>query len=221
MRILSYILTHWKPGRTKNITFTPNKKTVDANIVGFVQIVRVRTNVSIAAKMNPTIGLPLDVGSAKLGISGTDAEDKRRTESGWNIDQWANKKDVNGPYYDVNDDGEGGDLVTVGESPKPYRVAKLLDRPYDNKKYTLWEFETYAVAPSGWQKGQLYGGISWGFYVDGAGTIYSTPRKFLPAQSDAFKASVEMWEKQAKGPVKFRNSPNQSLFDAPLTDPPK
>jgi hypothetical protein len=61
-------------------------------------------------------------------------------------------------------------------------------------------------------KGRDYGGLSWGFSVDGNRNVTSLPPTALDGPSDNFKGAVDKWNAQAGGPVNERNGPNQQTL---------
>jgi hypothetical protein len=82
----------------------------------------------------------------------------------------------------------------------------------------VYQFETYAIAKSGAQKGQIYGGLSWGFAVNGKNELVSLPRKFIPAPGGAFKDAIKAWNAQATGPADKKNDSDQIEL-GPFTGP--
>jgi hypothetical protein len=180
------------------ITFAPNKATVNASEIDFIQVDRVvdsKGKAIIAAK-----------------------EDKRMTADLWSVDRVKDRK--LGWYGFPNKGGPSkglftGDktprfLVEPGSSPKPLTPAVLRDEPMDSNTNSTWNFESAAVAKRGPDAGKVYGGVSWGFETDAAGKVNPHPAKLIKDMNrPEFKKSVELWNKQATGPLVDRNDPAQ------------
>lgn len=191
------------------ITFSPRKIYVSSGEIAYVQIVRV-----------------LNKDRKAITGEGSDKVDKRLTKSGWAVDRQARKFG----WYGYNDNGKpsgktaGGvkdavviTPVTPGCAPDNYRKAVLEDVPSDvtlgkgGRLYSVtWEFQTYAIAKTGRDKGRVYGGISWGFTVDSLGLMTSSKRAFIDIPTLDFRDAIAAWDAQANDPnVKNRTNPNQ------------
>jgi hypothetical protein len=209
------------------ITFKPSAATVDSTEIAFVQIVRLQIVIlpTVTEYWDMIKGDPQTTKFMKPFYSrrivqgpayGAPAEEEdRSTPAGWNVDRVVKK--VYG-WYGYNGDGKPNEMVTPGKAPGGLTNAVLHDIPGWNRKSTLWEFETYAIAKSGKQIGQVYGGVRWGFYVDADGVVHSNNRTFLNKQSAEFKAAVVLWNAQANGATKMQNAVGQKTLPA-FVDP--
>jgi uncharacterized protein RhaS with RHS repeats len=199
------------------IEFIPNIAKVKSTEIAFIQIVRI-----LDTKTGQSVG------ENRLGKAAV----ARMTAEGWHVDRQSNKKYG---WYGYGNDGKpeeeknvglhGVDVMPVspGSSPKPYKTAVLKDFPGDPNKtpaiHKQFEFETYAIAKAGKDKGTIYGGLSWGFRVEALSKMTSLPRSFLKQPSGQFKAAIALWDKQAKGPANMRNDPNQVPLGPDITFP--
>ena len=194
------------------ITFTPNAGQLNGNQIAFVQISRITTD-----------GKPW---TTKVNTT------NRQTSAGWGVDRQA-PDDALGTtprkfgWFGYGDDGrpetigKAGSGVILGSSV-PLKPVELIDTPGDAGDPSLplrptrapatFQFETYAIAKSGPDKGKVYGGISWGFSVDASARVTSLPRSMLPTPTLEFKLSVILWDLQALGPLAQRNAPDQKLL---------
>jgi hypothetical protein len=190
------------------IKFEPNKDTVCSDEIAFIQIARITDQGNTLSKD----GTPVE------GKSLVDKAEFRRTKTGWFLDRLPDKYG----WFGYGDDGKpidrGGSNVIPGSSPKPYKVAEMLDTPGDDngRSYLRWEFETYAIAKSGRDAGKIYGGIYWGFDVGDLRKMTSLPPGFFDAPTPEFEACVALWDKQAKGAKHRRTTPDQHPFGSSI-----
>src|SRR5262249_25462968 len=146
-----------------------------------------------------------------------DFEKARATKEGWSIDRVKNE-DV--AWYTTKDLPEWGIIGNSNKAGHADRPAVLRDHPGWGAPYWVqWQFEAYATCMNGKDAGQVYGGISWGFNVWGTGRVESLRRKFLEKQSDAFTASIGLWDDQAAGHLGVKNSENQQKLRLTLRNP--
>jgi hypothetical protein len=165
----------------------------------------------------------------------------RRTPDGWAVDRqpskygWYGYDDTGKPAAVVPAHGlNAEDVVTIrpGSSPRPLTTAILDDipglynlDPNDPKQKPVQdirvEFETYAIAKSGPDKGLIYGGIAWGFDVGNLNILESLPRKYLARPSQAFRSAVFLWDLQAFGPENERTVPDQAPLGRDIRFPPR
>ena len=89
----------------------------------------------------------------------------------------------------------------------------------DGEAFLRWEFETYAIAKSGPDKGKIYGGISWGFEADSLARVTSLARSFIKTPTAEFKAAVAQWDAQANGPASGRTTSDQAPLGPVITFP--
>jgi RHS repeat-associated protein len=213
------------------ITFTPNKKQCNADVIAFVQIVRSWD--LVGTRWTPTTA---HAGPNKIAF--------RTLRSGWAIDRQPTKY----AWYGFTPEGEpepnpkpsdvlGEKIrqIRAGASPGrkglPFAPAVLEDAPGDpaGRPYIRvqkeTEFETYAVAKAGKDKGRIYGGIKWGFSVkftaNASKVSITLPRYFIPRPTPWFIQSVKAWDKQAAGPLNQQTVPNQAPLGPDLVLPAK
>ncbi len=174
------------------IKFIPNKDKVCCDEIVFIQMARfIDSNGSMVA-----------------------TPDRRRaTRSGWSIDRVNNRKS---PYYGYDNSGRPSALITPGSSPTPYGEATLRDTPGANAPNVKWQFETVATCKKGrdadhppHMEANVYGALTWGFDVDGAGKLTSHSPIATNLESYSFMDAVDAWNKQAMGPDALKNDPDQ------------
>jgi len=189
------------------INFIPNKEVVNATEIAFVSIIRI-VNLKSGKSVAPDrLGKPQSL---------------RITEDYWFVDIKEGRKlgwytyDNNGTPEIFENVGLKKDKVqgvSPGSSPLPHKNAVFTDYPGDSNDTPTtnvsFQFETYAIAKTGKDKGTIYGGISWGFDVLGLSKMISHHRRFISTPSPQFENAVKLWDKQASGPVDKRNDPAQ------------
>jgi RHS repeat-associated protein len=203
------------------LTFLPNDNSVDSTEIAFIQICRI----------------VYDDGTVATGKELLDKQEFRQGGDGWSVDRQPKKYAWLG--YDDRGKPEAAYTVKVrtkriitpvvpGKSSRTGTTpAVLQDVPGDEAKLgaprvkLTFEFETYAVAKAGKEKGKVYGGVYWGFHVDGLARMTSLKRRFLDPPTPEFRRSVMLWNAQANGPKAQRTVPDQEplqlLFHWPKT----
>src|SRR5262249_29707811 len=131
---------------------------------------------------------------------------------------WFAYGDANVPQRKI---GESGGIAEVipGSSP-PTKPAILVDTPGDpsgQRGDLNWEFETYAVAKEGKDKGKVYGGVAWGIHADHNRELSTLPPRFISQPSTALIESVKAWNQQAsrKDPA-LKNHSDQAPLALPI-----
>jgi hypothetical protein len=72
---------------------------------------------------------------------------------------------------------------------------------------TKWNFESFAISR---ETGKVYGGVAWGFDVDGEGKLTSHTPWFVNGPTPEFKAAVAAYNKQCEGPAEKQTAPPQT-----------
>ena len=182
------------------VTFIPNPDNVCCTKIAFIQAVRL---VDSKTK-EPTDTLMV--------------RKMRLTKDGWKVDRLPGAAS---PWYSINDDGTlrngAGQLGSAGPegSGIELRNASLIDLPGWFRTRTTWSYESYAICMEGEDENKLYGGLTWGFFVDGDGKLTSHPNKHLDTPtSDAISAGIA-WNRQADLPSmldSLQNAPDQQTI---------
>ena len=134
----------------------------------------------------------------------------RLTQSNWAIDRMSPR---NSGWYGVADDGTNNNTVQFGyfKSDGSNKRAVLNDTPRRRKPDVneKWEYQTYAIAMEGPNKGKIFAGLYWRFEVDNDGKVTSLPLANINSASQDFQDAVNAWNLQAKGATNRRNGTNQ------------
>jgi hypothetical protein len=103
--------------------------------------------------------------------------------------------------------------LTPGSTGTP---AKFTD-PVTALAGKSFEFQTFAIVQSGPNKGKILGGITWKFKVSPQGQVEFLGASIIDvgdaANLLAFKDAVDLWNTQATGDPKNKNSPNQQVYN--------
>jgi len=158
-----------------NVWFVPNKNTVNASTIAFVQVIK-RTDLA-----------------GNLIVTNQTAK-ARTSAAGWRVDRSTNAMPAFiYPYYGWFNSGRPSQHTTSGSSPNPLTEAWMRDRPSSDVKGQIWSFQAFAIAKTGRQEGLVYGGVSWGLTIDKNGHVTPLPIEFLPTVTKEFSGAIDQW----------------------------